>query len=90
MSALATNVRNTQKAHHRKLQKDVREKTLHAFTKEGSRLGWLGSEAEVLDGVDEERRVFFGGAGIDAVPKVHDVVAAPASAKNLLRAFLCK
>lgn len=45
-------------------------------------------EAEVLDGIDEERRVFFGGLRVDAVSKVHDMVAAAAIAKDLLRALL--
>lgn len=45
-------------------------------------------EAEVLDGVHEECGVFFGSLCVDAVSKVHDVVAAPAIAKDLLRALL--
>lgn len=50
--------------------------------------GQAGSEAEVLNGVDEECGVFFGGAGIDAVPKVHHVVPPPSVSKNRLCALL--
>lgn len=50
----------------------------------------LDLEAEVLDGIDEECRVFFRGLCIDAVSKVHDVVAPPAIAEDLLRALLWK
>lgn len=47
-----------------------------------------GLKAEVLDGFDEEGCVLFRGAGVDTVPQVHDVVASPSVAKDLLRAFL--